>query len=177
MWEWQWSDFVITVIGSLLGFFFAILASYGMNWAVDRSKRRDIISKIEKELKTARGKKDKIIDNIGSDELGYSALSLPYLEGIVKTNQISLLTNEPWFDGMMDLFNLVEEFNNWYKARTDFFMRNVQEIMNDKGGAESVFLKNITSELSKSVQAVYDMIDRIAAQIDADKKDKKAEDK
>lgn len=172
MWEWQWSDFVITVIGSLLGFFFAILASYGMNCAVDRNKRRDIKSKIKKELNTAQEKKDKIIDDIGSGELGYCALSLPYLEGIIKTNEISLLTNEPWFDEMINLFNLVEELNNWYKARTDFFMHNLQAVTKDNDSAEGRFIKNIATELSKSVQAVYDLIESMLTQICANKKGK-----
>ncbi len=133
-WEWNWSDFAITVIGSLLGFAFAILSAWGANKWIEKAQRNSIVKLIKKDL-TEWGRQDiqnQTLQKIKTGmDIGHKILSLTPVEQLAATNQLILISNEKWFNDLMELFATMNEINKWYEKKSDYYFDNLLKLNTD----------------------------------------------
>ena len=137
IWEWQWADFVIATIGSLLGLFFAILSAWGANKLLEKAQCKNIVKKLSTELYSFSNdevKKGEIVEKIKiGEDIGHKIISIPYLEQLFATNQILLISKQQWYYDLVELMNTINDINQWYGIKADYYFENIIETTKIKG--------------------------------------------
>ena len=157
-WVWSWADLVITVIGSFLGFFSAILAAFFTNWIIDLKHRRSVINKICLDIKThlEKNSADSVKENIESCDIQYGTfVNIPYLEQVITYSNLKTYKKLTVYNELVELHLIINSLNSLYAARTEFFMKNYPDINLNDNPTNYTTATKILEELSQEITAQY----------------------
>lgn len=161
MFNWNWADFVITIIGSFLGIICAILATILANVIIDLKRTRKIVFRIRKDLKNFIMKKDyeSVKCFVESGYISYNNLiELPYLEEIISSLDLSIAKKNS-FSKLTELYLNITMINKLYLSRTEFFMAHFSniDIRQDKSkyNVETKIFIDLGDEIVKSYDRFY----------------------
>ncbi len=161
-WCWNWADFIITIVGSLLGFLFAILATIGANKLIRSAQRKSIKKEIISELNNEKSEENKLkIINLIKDGKckDHKVLELPHIERLIYTNEMQLVSNLSWYNDIMNLHSRLLGINKWFAIKSDYYFNNIIQFIPKNGSVpdnnENKIYQSLGEAIAEEVEKKY----------------------
>lgn len=140
----EWSDFVIEMIATLVGFALALWGEKLIANAQTRQTKKELKKLFTEELTNVA----KRLEKWNSSELDIHPLDIPSWEAAISAGQISLL-DQITKQRLFIVYNNIREFNSWSHIHTDYYFEKEKKntlLTNQLNELQQALLMDETSE-------------------------------
>lgn len=144
----EWSDFVLEMIATLVGFALALWGEKLISNAQTRQTKKELKRLFTEELTNVAKK----LEKWNSSELDIHPLDIPSWEAAINAGQTSLL-DQTTKQRLFIVYNNIREFNSWSLIYTNYYFEKEKKnalLNNQLNELQHALLKDETSEGSIS---------------------------
>lgn len=119
----DWSDFVPSIIATLIGFGLAIVGERIYDGSKEKVARKKLISFFTIEVES-------IMNYISSekfDQMMINPIKMPTWKSAISSNNISLILSESWWQDLFSCYSELEDYNEWHNIRTKLIINNIDK--------------------------------------------------
>lgn len=148
----DWTQFIPEMIATLVGFGLALLGSKIYDNYKDKGERKRLVSSLVRELLII----DKTIDNLDLSLTWIKPIKYPVWDSAINANKIALIDDTDWFRELCDLYDDVQDYNEWHLLKT-----NLSFLLKVPGDSTSIttVLRKLSEDIKKKIAALLNTIE------------------
>ena len=147
----NWTQFIPTMIATVIAFGLTILGTYLYDNYVERKEKKEFIINLRNELNdmlaSLSDTQTKLLDK-EEIYLWVNPLKTYIWDSIANTNRLSLISKELWYKDVLEIYHTVREYNTWHMIRTNATIQDQEDTYIEES------LKKTSKELEEMINSV-----------------------